>query len=120
MTVDISSEAVERDEVLADLDRLSVEEDDVLSRFAARHIRAQAERIKELEAAHADTLNDLEQARSARDEMEVLAQSARNDALREAAAICDDHRPDRPLAARAKADGIKRDILALIEGDTND
>lgn len=56
MTVDISSEAVERDEVLADLDRLAAEEGDVLARAAARHIRAQADRIKELEAGLTDAL----------------------------------------------------------------
>ncbi|APX88686.1 hypothetical protein BV394_02180 [Brevirhabdus pacifica] len=48
-------------------------------------------------------------------DLEAERNTARAEALREAAALCDDHRPDRPLAARVKADSIKSAILALIE-----
>lgn len=45
----------------------------------------------------------------------VFKSDARKEAFTEAAAVCSDHRPDRPLQSRTTADAIMTGILAKIE-----
>lgn len=93
-------------------------------RDAAATLRAQAERIKELEKETRELALDCLTAHGQADDALCDAKKARNDALREAAAACDKERKE---AVKCKLPQLamgalycKREVLALIEGDTND
>lgn len=113
-------EKIYRDELLADLDRQAAEDGDIAARAAARLIRDQATCIADLEGQQDADMRDLIKA-------EVLAQvqiQARNDALREAAHECEQvaYSGKYPQDDQSELGCLRcRDnVLAMIEGDTND
>lgn len=122
MTVDISSEAVEDRAQCADawgvvnLAQGRVGQSDDMAALA-NTLRAQAERIAELEAEKANIAKVCEGYRGQANESWRKAKTARNDALLEALShkwLCF-HKCDEEIEV-VNAE----DIIALIEGDTND
>lgn len=109
--VDISSEAVERLVQAVAVDAVAVSATTIVT------LRAQAERIKELEGQKANIAKVCEGYREQANESWREAKTARNDALREALShkwLCF-HKCDEEIEVVNV-----EDIIALIEGATND
>ncbi|KZY50992.1 hypothetical protein A3734_06430 [Sulfitobacter sp. HI0054] len=112
--VDISSEAVERLVQAVAVDAVAVSATTIVT------LRAQAERIKELEGQKANIAKVCEGYREQANESWRKAKTARNDALRNVRAIAKRYDDEATCMSCADTVGILREIDALIEGATND